>query len=580
MQLLGKPFSGHNRYNTHEKLGERGLWTDRNSRLSLAARAIRTMLSLILVVFLFGFAGCSTIVTDDPTLSPNNPNNSQINLGDAPYAPYTAKDGTWAIYWYICGSDLELRDDLRFTPTGQLQEMMSVTLPSNVTVVVETGGAQRWHNDFTDPSVINRFLYRGNKLTPLESQPLANMGDPKTLADFLTFCNQNYPAEKQMVLIYDHGGGSLMGVAFDDLYDMDSISLPQLQQAISSRPAASGAYEIVGLSACLMSTIETVAALNGLTRYYVASEEVQLGCSWDYAALFGAIAKNPAINGAALGKAIADGYAAQCKQIGYTCYTTLSVVDMSYADDLLKAYNDMGIELLEGAATGGAEYIAAFGRAAYESENYGALKTPTSAYDMVDLGDLVINARDLLPDSSAAMLRAISDAVVYHVTNPLRADGHGISCYYPYTNSSRYFSWYLQLDTPPAFKFFYDYAFKGTLSQEGQAYLASLTAPPPPPPPLPPSSTLGLDDISIAVYGNGSWWLELVDRASLVTAVYIQIGMYDSSNDRFIMFGTKGDLYADWEYGLFREEFSGCWGSIDGSLCYMEAISEGTGFIL
>ncbi|MCL2756646.1 MAG: clostripain-related cysteine peptidase [Coriobacteriia bacterium] len=552
----------------------------------LVGRILGIVLATVLAVSLFGSAACLKIVTDDPNFNPNQPNNPTIDLGDAPYEPYTAKDGTWAIYWYICGSDLELRDDLRFTPTGQMLEMMSVNLPSNVTVVVEAGGAKRWHNDFTDPNAINRFLYKGNTLTPLEKQPLANMGDPETLADFLTFCNQNYPAEKQMLLIYDHGGGSLLGVAFDDLYGMDGITLTELKQAVSSRPAASGAYELIGLSACLMATIDTVDALNGLARYFVASEESQLGCSWDYAALFSALARNSSINGAALGKAIADGYAAQCAQIGYTCYTTLSVIDMSYADDLLKAYNDVGIELLEGAVKDGAEHMAIFGRAAYASENYGGSNGSESKYDMVDLGDLVTHARELLPKSSAAMLRAINNAVVYHVINPVRSEGHGISCYFPYTGSARYFATFVELNTSPAFRFYYEYAFNGTLSQEGLAYLTSLTAPTPTPQPaptpqpLPAPATLGLDDVSLVAHGNEVWWMELEERAENVAAIFLKVGVFNLYSGEFIHFGTRGDIYADWEYGLFYDEFSGYWGSIDGALCYMEAVGHGVDFVL
>lgn len=50
-----------------------------------------------------------------------------------------AEAGTWAIYWYLCGSDLESNGGFA---TSDLMEMMEVALPENVRVVIQTGGAK------------------------------------------------------------------------------------------------------------------------------------------------------------------------------------------------------------------------------------------------------------------------------------------------------------------------------------------------------------------------------------------------------------------------------------------------------
>ena len=52
--------------------------------------------------------------------------------GDEP-AP-SGEGGSWAVYWYLCGSDLE-------SEGGFATELLEVALPENVTVVIETGGA-------------------------------------------------------------------------------------------------------------------------------------------------------------------------------------------------------------------------------------------------------------------------------------------------------------------------------------------------------------------------------------------------------------------------------------------------------
>ena len=105
-------------------------------------------------------------------------------------------DGSWAVYWYLCGSDLESNGGFAST---DLSEMMEVQLPENVNVVIQTGGASAWQNDKMDPTKLQRWLYNSEGFKLLEEQETANMGDAQTLCDFLSFANSNYPADKVAV---------------------------------------------------------------------------------------------------------------------------------------------------------------------------------------------------------------------------------------------------------------------------------------------------------------------------------------------------------------------------------------------
>ncbi len=51
-----------------------------------------------------------------------------------------AADGTWAVYWYLCGSDLESGGGFA---TSDLSELMEVELPEEVNVVIRLGGSLR-----------------------------------------------------------------------------------------------------------------------------------------------------------------------------------------------------------------------------------------------------------------------------------------------------------------------------------------------------------------------------------------------------------------------------------------------------
>ena len=557
-----------------------------SSDSSIASRRVlMTLLSAVFVFLMLLPAGCKPAPTNDPNTGLGNQGSAQVNLGDAPNGAYTAHDGTWAIYWYICGSDIELREELIYSATGQIQELMEVSLPDYATVVIQAGGAKAWHLDSIDPTKTNYLVYQGDTLSVVDQPPLSNMGDPETFADFLAFCNTNYPAEHQVLILYDRGGGSLMGICNDDLFGSDALTLRELSQVIRSRPAASGTYELIGQCACLMSTIDSVSVFNGYTNYLVGSEEVELGCTWDYTKIAQAIADDQDITGAELGKVIADGYYAQCEQIGYTCYTTTSVIDMAYADELLDAYCAVGDELLQGAAQGGTEFISAYGRAAYASENYGALDGPTSKYEMVDLGDLVVHASELLPNSADGVLRAIDKAMAYHRVNPLRVEGHGVSCYFPYIGGEISFGLFSSLDTSPGFYYFYEYAYTGSLSAQGQAYLASLAAaaqqPEPKPEPLPKPDELGLDGIKLIVE-RGGYILDIGDRAEYVAEVFEMVGIYDQETDDFVLVGMQSlsPFQKNWENGRFSDNAFGDWFFLDNAICYTDVVSSGEGFVL
>ena len=67
----------------------------------------------------------------------------------------------WAIYWYLCGSDLESKHG---AASADLDEMLKIKLPENMKVVIETGGATKWKNKSRDlhrwPCTLVCFIFR------------------------------------------------------------------------------------------------------------------------------------------------------------------------------------------------------------------------------------------------------------------------------------------------------------------------------------------------------------------------------------------------------------------------------------
>jgi len=96
------------------------------------------------------------------------------------------------------------------------------------------GGASEWHNGYCSPDALTLCRYDSSGFEVLESVDSASMGDPQTLTWFLDYGLQNYPADKTAAIIWNHGGGSVSGVAFDENYEDDQLTLYELYNTFSA----------------------------------------------------------------------------------------------------------------------------------------------------------------------------------------------------------------------------------------------------------------------------------------------------------------------------------------------------------
>ena len=478
-----------------------------------------------------------------------------------------AADGSWAVYWYLCGSDLET--DGGFATTD-LSEMMEVQLPENINVVIQTGGAAVWQNDQMNPEKLQRWLYNSEGLQLIEEQDTANMGDAQTLYEFLAFANENYPADKVAVTFWNHGGGSVGGAAFDELYGLDSLDLAEMYQAFDAvwpADAEHPALELVGFDTCLMATVDVASTFQGFAKYLVASEEVEPGNGWLYSGWLGALAENTDMDGAALGVAICDTYYQGCEAVGTQDQTTLSVTDLSKLDPLLEAYESFGQEALAASAEDPG-FFAELGRAAAQSENYGGNTREQGYTNMVDLGHLARQTAWMLP-SAQNVCDALTDCVLYQVSGPYRAEATGLSCYYSYNGDVDDLNGYITVGESTAFKNLYAYELTGELAEGGEEYLSSLGIGE-----LPERVTLAnmdWDGAPLDLDDEGISFLTLGPEANDVLAgIGFSLFYVDEAGDQMFLLGTDNDLNADWENGVFYDNFRGVWGALDGHLVYME----------
>lgn len=502
---------------------------------------------------------------------------SDASESDEPVADTSAVPGSWAVYWYLCGSDLESKNGFA---SIDLNEMMAVQLPENVNIVIQTGGATVWQNEYMDPAKLQRWLFNSEGLQLLDEQESANMGEAQTLYEFLAFANANYPAERVAVTFWNHGGGSVSGAAFDELYEMDSLDLAEMYQAFDAVWPAdkeNPALEMVGFDTCLMATVDVASIFQNFARYLVASEELEPGNGWYYTGWLGELAKNPAMGGDELGIAICNSFYEGCEAAGTQDQTTLSVTDLTKLTPLLEAYETFGQEALV-AASQDPGFFAELGRAAAQSENYGGNTREQGYTNMVDMGHLARQTAWMLP-SAQSVSDALAECVIYKVGGIYRAEATGLSCFYPYSGDVNDFNGYVSMGEGLAFKHLYAYGLTGELAEGGDEYLAGLDVQE-----LPKVATLAdmnWDGAPLDVNEEGNAVLTLGPDADAVLAgIGFSLFYVDEENDQMLLLGTDNDMEADWENGVFYDNFRGVWGALDGQLVYMELSCEGDDYNL
>lgn len=490
---------------------------------------------------------------------------------------------SWTVYMYICGSNLESQNG---AATQDMTEIINTKLPENVKVLIQTGGAKTWHNNMVKAGKIQRFVHTGEPgtLNSVDEQPDANMSDPATLKDFLAFGQKNFPAQHNAFIFWDHGGGSVVGAISDENHQGDSLTLNEMEEAFSAvypQPGAKKPFEIIGFDTCLMSTIDTAKNFQPYGKYLVASEEIEPGNGWYYTPWLTALGNNPNMASSDIGKNICDSYMEGCKNVKTDAQATLAVTDLSKLDVLYAAYSQWGQEALEKAADNPGPFLATYSRCAEATENYGGNRPNVGYSNMADLGNLAQNTRDILPQNSAAVLSALQDAVVYKVNGAYRKNSHGLSCFYLYGFEINNLKGYFTVDSASEpFKYLYSYMASGTtmettvkdyLAKSGQKAL----------PPFATLKTNPLEDAKVAILDDGS--AELViggPAASMLKSVRFMLVNVSREDDLAIVFGFDNNVRADWENGVFRDNFLGQWGSLDGYHLYMDIVEENADYTI
>lgn len=276
---------------------------------------------------------------------------------------------------YLLGSDLE--DDVE-APKGTADEVtkggistlgagsddlreialaysnMTPEQKANIDIIVGFGGAnkQGWKGiKYTNGDCIVKDSgdnYFGNDTCYSKRDDLLSMGKGSTLADFVTYVKDNYPASnynKRMMDLWDHGG-SHKGYGPDTnpaTGKGESMTLKEINDALAKDPVK---YDIVGFDACLMGSLDVARFVQRRAKYLVASEELEPGHGWEYTDILNYVKNNPSSSAVDLGRFMVDSFTATAQhkvngQLAATDGKTLSIVNLSQLDNVYNSLNSL-----------------------------------------------------------------------------------------------------------------------------------------------------------------------------------------------------------------------------------------------
>ena len=329
---------------------------------------------------------------------------------------------TVTVMIYMCGTDLESKYGMG---TSDLGEMVKATISDKVNVIVETGGCRAWKNNIVSSSVNQIYQVQTGGLRRLESDfGKSYMTDPDNLASFIQYCKKNFPADRNILIFWDHGGGSLSGYGYDEKQgsgfglSADTMTLPEIDAALKKGGCV---FDWIGFDACLMATLETAMVCNDYADYMIASEESEPGTGWYYTDWLTQLSKNTSVSTESIGKTIVDTFVTASQRAQANAQVTLSVVDLAKMSgtvpQALRNFSAATTNLIKG---NNYKQVAD----ARANARQFARQSRINQVDMIDLCERIGTAE------SKTLAAALKGCVAYNKSTMTRA--YGVSVYFPY----------------------------------------------------------------------------------------------------------------------------------------------------
>ena len=240
-------------------------------------------------------SGTGEVVTREQAMSDGGASLASLPTSREKFFPTHDDDQSVCVMAYFIGSDLEEKMGLASVNITQMID--ATTKGPHLTFALQAGGSPRWFTQGIADASYGRYTISNGKLEKVQDLPDDTcMSEPEPLADFIAWAKETYPADRYILVMWDHGGGLSSGCGYDQQNKRDAdipmISVSEMADAIDR---AGVTFDAIGFDACLMQDIEVAAALEPYADYLIASEETESGIGWPYTSAFAKLAEDPTV---------------------------------------------------------------------------------------------------------------------------------------------------------------------------------------------------------------------------------------------------------------------------------------------
>ena len=327
---------------------------------------------------------------------------------------------TWTILVYMDGDN-----NLSGSALDNFAQIKAADGSTNVTVILQLA---------TLGASTKRYQIKNGQTAFLADLGEVNMADGQTLTDFLSWAKTAYPADRTVLILWDHGDGwdelTPRAVAAgapasphgNAMFTNPGENIPvlfnyRIRQAIE----ASGIkLDVLGFDGCNMGTIEALYEFRGLAGVLVASEELVPNNGWNYAALLSGLAAAPGMSAEGFGSLAVTTYRNYYTHTQPLTSATLVALRSSGLDAIAAEIDSVARQLQTGLANPATTVatIAAIAQARAHVQKI----DPATSFVYVDLVDLFTRLGVTTSLSSLVKTATIAE---YH--GSARPGAHGIS---------------------------------------------------------------------------------------------------------------------------------------------------------
>lgn len=320
----------------------------------------------------------------------------------------SAAEKEWSFLLYLNGNN-----NLDSFGTLNLNQMEKVGSSDQVNMVVQWASIR-------NGDVRRLYIQKDNDANSVTSPVVQNlgsadMGDARTLEDFIRWGITNYPAKHYFVAVWDHGSGwhliqaqkrgavQISDISWDDNTG-HSMTTKQLGEVMNNVAKWLGRkIDIYGSDACLMGMAEVAGEMKDSVAYFVGSQDLEPGAGWPYTEFLAPVVAKPTMNARDFASTLTTEYAKSYSGgSNGRDNVTMATYDLARYDAIKTAVTKLGAEINRMPDAARAKVLAAAKVA--QSFEYS---------DYVDLGDF-------LKRLGAQQIREIDSKVLDEATESLR----------------------------------------------------------------------------------------------------------------------------------------------------------------